>query len=189
MKRISLLLCVMIWGLIASAQKLESTTDYYTGYLSTNNFDQANTIKSIDGVLYFIFDDIPVALLRYPAMKTDEEYEIPATVRRICNNAFQGTVFLKTLKIHNRITEGMYVNLTIGENAFNDSSIENFIVIENNTSANEDGAFQDSKSNPKNRTEIARYDISGRRVNEDTEGVQIVVYDDNDAEKIYNKKK
>lgn len=166
----------------ANAQNLEGNSEFYTGYMSTTNFDQDNTIKSIDGVLYFIYEDVPVALIRYPAMKPQEVFEVPATVRRICNNAFQGTKFLKTVKIHNRVTEGAYVNLTIGESAFNDSSIENFIVIENNESK----VAQEIPQAPEKK-DVARYDLSGRKVDEVQDGFQIVVYDDNTSKKVINR--
>ena len=171
---------------MASAQKLESGSEFYTGYLTTSNFDQDNTIKSIDGVLYMIYEDIPIALVRYPAMNTASEYEVPSTVRRICNNAFQGTKYLKTLKLHNRVTEGTYVSLMIGEKAFNDSSIENFVVIENDQKA---ATHVIEKATTK-RKEVARHDLSGQKVvNTNTEGVQIVSYDDKTAKKVLNKNK
>ncbi len=175
---------LLLMGTNASAQKLEGNSEFYTGYMSTTNYDRANTIKSIDGVLYFIYDDIPVALLRYPAMKPQEEFEIPSTVRRICNNAFQGTKFLKTVKMHNKVTEGAYVGLTIGENAFNDSSIENFIVIENDENQTNVAMFE-----PTAKKDVARYDLSGRKAEKEQEGFQIIVYDDNTTKKVINKKK
>ena len=125
--KVGIYILVLLLSSSVHAQKLESGSDFYTGYLITTGYDKHNTIRSIDGVLYMIYDDIPIALVRYPAMNTRTEYEIPSTVRRICNNAFQGTKFLKTLKIHNKVTEGGYVSLAIGEDAFNDCSIENFL--------------------------------------------------------------
>lgn len=187
MRKLFILFIVSVFSFLANAQKLETNTEFYTGYLTTTNFDRNNTIKSIEGVLYFIYDNIPIALVKYPAMKTDEEFEIPSTVRRICNNAFQGTKFLKTLKIHNTVTEGAYVNLAIGEDAFNDSSIENFIVIENDV--NNEASYNVPKIESIAKTDVARYDLNGRKVDENTEGIQIVVYDDNTAQTIYNKKK
>ena len=169
---------------VAGAQKLESGSDFYTGYLTTTNFDKANTIKSIDGVLYMIYEDVPIALVRYPAMNTRTEYEIPSTVRRICNNAFQGTKFLKTLKLHNQVTEGSYVSLAIGEGAFNDSSIENFVVVENDQSSLSPVKEQKTAE----RKAVARYDLSGRRAGENAGGVQIVRYNDQTAEKVVKKK-
>ena len=161
----------------ASAQSLETSTAFPTGYMETSYFDEANTVKSIDGVLYMLYDDIPIVLVKYPPMNPREEYEIPSTVRRINNNAFQGTRYLKTLKMHNTVTYNRYVKLAIGETAFNDSSIENFVVIENDepvTSAlNEQHAVS--------RTETGRYDLSGRTVGNSFKGVQIVTYSDNTA--------
>ncbi len=164
----------------ACAQKIETNTEFPTGYLGATNFDASNTIKSIDGVLYIIYDDIPVALVKYPAMNPREEFEVPSTVRRICNNAFQGTKYLKTLKLHNIVTQGRYVCLNIGESAFNDSSIENFVVIEN------DGDVVDNSTAPTlaPRKEIATYDLAGRKTSGKQEGLQIVLYDDRSTEKV-----
>ncbi len=187
MKKVSAFLLFMMLCLLTSkvsAQTLEGNEEFYTGYMSTSNYDKYNTVKTIDGVLYFIYEDTPIALVRYPAMKTQEEFEVPATVRRICNNAFQGTKFLKTLKLHNRVAgPSGYLYLTIGERAFNDSSIENFIVIENDENSSSAAVSQQSAA----RRDVARYDLSGRSVDENAEGVQIVVYDDNTSRKVLNK--
>jgi len=162
----------------AKAQTLETTQNYPTGYMETGYYDKENTIKTIDGVLYMLYEGIPIVLVRYPAMNPREEYEIPSTVRRINNNAFQGTKFLKTLKMHNTVTYNRNVKLTIGETAFNDSSIENFVVIENDETA---ATIRDTPQSP-SRTEVARYDLAGRKVGTDFKGVQIVTYSDNTAQ-------
>ena len=154
----------------AGAQTLETQTNFTTGYISTSYFTAENTIKSIDGVLYMIYNDSPVALVKYPAMNPREEFEVPSTVRRICNNAFQGTKFLKTLKMHSTVTGGYNLHLLIGENAFNDSSIENFEVIENN----EDTASKARPATATPRQETARYDLAGRKTTEHVRGIQIV---------------
>lgn len=178
-------LALVLFSTWTKAQKLEVNQEYFTGYLSTSNFDVSNTIMSIDGVLYMLYDDIPVALVRYPAMNPREEFEVPASVRRICNNAFQGTKFLKTLKIHNVVSEGYYVNLTIGENAFNDSSIENFVVIENDNFTSANSPAYESRE----KEEVARYNTNGQTVNKEEDGIQILVYSDNTTRKVLNKKK
>ena len=162
------------------AQSLETTSGYPTGYMETGDFDIDNTITSIDGVLYMLYDGAPIVLVRYPAMNPREEYEIPSTVRRINNNAFQGTKFLKTLKMHNVVTYNRKVKLAIGETAFNDSSIENFVVIENDQTQ---AAVKVEQPNA-TRSEVARYDLAGRRVDADHKGLQVVTYSDNTAEKM-----
>lgn len=146
----------------ANAQSLETSTAFPTGYMETSYFDEANTVKSIDGVLYMLYDDIPIVLVKYPPMNPREEYEIPSTVRRINNNAFQGTKYLKTLKMHNTVTYNRNVKLAIGETAFNDSSIENFVVIENDAPVN--AAHNEQYALP--RTETGRYDLTGRTVDD-----------------------
>lgn len=163
---------MLMLALSAEAQTLETKTEYPTGYIATSYFTSSNTIKSIDGVLYMIYDDIPVALVRYPAMNPREEFEVPSSVRRICNNAFQGTKFLKTLKIHNEVTNGRNISLLIGENAFNDSSIENFEVIENH----EETAIHTRPTASSSQHETARYDLAGRKTNGQARGVQIVAH-------------
>lgn len=162
----------------ANAQSLETSNAFPTGYMETSYFDAANTVKSIDGVLYMLYDDIPIVLVKYPPMNPREEYEIPSTVRRINNNAFQGTRYLKTLKMHNTVTYNRNVKLAIGETAFNDSSIENFVVIEND----EPVASALNEPDAAARTETGRYDLSGRAVGNSFKGVQIVTYSDNTAQ-------
>jgi len=157
-----------------NAQSLETTSNYPTGYMETAYFDKANTIKSIDGVLYMLYEDIPVVLIKYPPMSPREEYEIPSTVRRIYNNAFQGTKYLKTLKFHNTVTYNRNIKLAIGETAFNDCSIENFIVIENDEPSS--SALNEQIVEP--RTEIGRYDLLGRKVGTGFKGIQIITYSD-----------
>jgi len=164
----------------ANAQSLETSTAFPTGYMETSYFDEANTVKSIDGVLYMLYDDIPIVLVKYPPMNPREEYEIPSTVRRINNNAFQGTKYLKTLKMHNTVTYNRNVKLAIGETAFNDSSIENFVVIENDAPVN--AAHNEQYAQP--RTETGRYDLTGRTVDDSHKGVQIVTYSDKTAQKV-----
>jgi len=182
MKKSLLIILLAIAGQ-TYAQKLETKSELFTGYLTTTNFDRANTIKSIDGVLYIIYDDIPVALVRYPAMNPREEFEVPSSVRRICNNAFQGTKYLKTLKLHNVVSDGLYINLAIGEGAFNDSSIENFVVIENDDTALN---YAPAKA-ARQRKEVARYTADGRPAKKDAKGLQIIAYDDQTAEKVIKK--
>jgi len=175
-----LLALVCLMSLQAGAQSLERYDKYVTGYITTSSFDATNTVASIDGVLYMIYADMPIALVRYPANNPREEYEVPSTVQRICNNAFQGTKYLKTLKLHSEVTGGNYLSLSIGESAFNDSSIENFVVVENDDTAVK-GLEQELDGA---RKEIARYDLQGREIIDTAEGVQIIRYDDNSARKV-----
>ena len=176
-----LTLLLIVASVTIKAQSLETNSAYPTGYLNTAYFSEGNTIRSIDGVLYMVYDDIPTALLRYPAKKTDKEFEVPSTVMRICSNAFQGTVYLKTLKLHNTVTYGKFTSIVISETAFNDSSIENFIVLEDDEVA---AAKPSEGLTDYIRKEYARYDVNGNKVTEDTKGIQIVTYDDNTSEKI-----
>ena len=172
--RVFFLFLLFVVSTQANAQTLETISNYPTGYMETAYFDKSNTIKSIDGVLYMLYEDIPVVLIKYPPMSPREEYEIPSTIRRINNNAFQGTKYLKTLKLHNTVTYNRSIKLAIGETAFNDCSIENFIVIENDdpslTTVNEKEVAP--------RSEIGRYDLLGRQVSSDFKGIQIITYSD-----------
>ena len=179
MKKLSTILMLML-ALSAEAQTLETQADFPTGYIATSYFTASNTIKSIDGVLYMIYDDIPIALVRYPAMNPREEFEVPSSVRRICNNAFQGTKYLKTLRIHNEVSDGRNLHLLIGESAFNDSSIENFEVIENH----EQAATHSKPATAAPREETARYNVAGCKVSDQTKGLQIVSYSDHTAQKV-----
>ena len=174
---------MMATALSVKAQTLETLSNYPTGYITTSYYSSSNTIKSIDGVLYMIYDNVPVALVKYPAMNEREEYEVPATVYRICNNAFQGTRYLKTLKLHSTVSFGNFITLVIGESAFNDSSIENFVVIENDGSTV--GMNGPSPTLPAQK--VARYDVTGRSVSPSASGVQIITYDDHTAKKVVKK--
>lgn len=174
-----LFLVMMATTLTASAQQLESFTDHPTGYITTSYYSSSNTMKTIDGVLYMIYDNVPVVLVRYPAMNEREEYEVPSSVRRICHNAFQGTQYLKTLKIHSTVTYGNFVSMTIADTAFNDSSIENFVVIENDATS---AAGMPEAPTP--HTETGRYDVAGRATTPSAKGVQIVTYNDHSAQKV-----
>lgn len=177
MKKIFVLV-FMVMSINVNAQSLETLSNYPSGYMETSYFDKNNTIQSVDGVLYMLNEGIPIVLVKYPAMNPREEYEIPSTVRRINNNAFQGTKYLKTLKIHIIVTS-RNIKLAIGESAFNDSSIENFIVIENDQTALNSHSYQSAPVE-----EIARYDVSGRKVGDDYNGVQIISYTDHSTKKI-----
>lgn len=180
MKRKSMLAAVLlVTALAARGQRLENSTDYTTGYIVTSGYDESNTIRAIDGVLYMIYDDLPMVLVKYPPMKQDETFEVPSSVRRICNNAFQGTKYLKTLRLHSTVTDGRFLNLTIGERAFDDSSIEAFEVVESSSAAPTGVA----KSASADRKEVGRYDAAGRKVGEGSNGVHIVVYDDHTSKK------
>lgn len=186
MKKLLSILLFLI-ATIASAQSQETFTDYPSGYAVTSYYMQGNTIKSIDGVLYMVYDNIPVVLVKYPAMNPRETFEIPSTVRRIMNNAFQGTKYLRTLKMHSTVTFGKFIQLAIGESAFNDASIENFVVIEDNqtTTAMAPSVSPDTPSSASSSPQVTgRYDMAGRPATDQTKGVQIVTYDDNTAKKV-----
>ena len=180
MKRLSIALMLML-TVSAEAQTLETQTDFTTGYISTSYFTESNTIKSIDGVLYMIYENSPIALVKYPAMNPREEFEVPSTVKRICKNAFQGPKFLKTLKIHSTVSGGYNLHLLIGENAFNDSSIENFEVIENH----EETASNVRPTTTTPRQETTRYDLAGRQTTEHAHGIQIVARGEETPRKVY----
>lgn len=183
MNRIISLLLFLACATGLSAQKLETSADYPTGYITTPYYSEGNTIKSIDGVLYMVYGDVPVALVKYPAMNEREVYEVPSTVRRICNNAFQGTRYLKTLRLHSIVTGGNFLQLNIGETAFNDSSIENFEVISDSrpTSLNEPAVSAPAAA----EAGAARYDLAGRPVAAASEApLQIVRSDDSSRKQL-----
>lgn len=180
MLKFKLAIVASVFALQCNAQQLESAKDFPTGYIEPFYFSSNNTIKTIDGVLYMINNNIPVYLLRYPPTNPREEYEIPSTVKRIANNAFQGTKFLKTVKIHNTCTFNNNTYLVIGESAFNDSSIENFEVIEND----ETSAVNASIPHSVERTEVAKYDITGKPITGSFEGTQIIQYSDGSSVKV-----
>lgn len=77
------------------------------------------------------------------------------------------------------MTDGRFINLTIGERAFDDSSIEAFEVVEGSSAAPTGVA----KSASADRKEVGRYDAAGRKVDEGSNGVHIVVYDDHTSKK------
>lgn len=180
-RKFTLTLTLLVTTMAASAQSLETVEQSPTGYMTTCYYTQGNTIKTIDGVLYMVYADVPMVLLRYPAMNPREEFEVPSTVRRIANNAFQGTRYLRTLRLHSTVSYGLFSQLTVGESAFNDSSIENFEVIEDNVTSGTEVRPETPLTPP---TEVARYDLAGRPVVQEQGGVQIITYDDHTARKV-----
>lgn len=133
--------CALI-AAAASAQVLETTkTDYPTGYVNSSVNAEGYTIGVEDGVLYFVDYGMPIVLVKYPPMKADEEFTVPATVKRIMNGAFDGVRNLRTLKLHSTVS-ALYPNmnsqgltLSIGETAFANSSIENFEIVTSGTTS------------------------------------------------------
>lgn len=182
MQKYYFILLFALAALCGRAQSLEATANHPTGYLVPNYCNGSNTIKSIDGVLYMVVNDVPVVLVRYPADNPRTSYEVPATVWRIANNAFQGAKHLKTLKLHNEVAGRDYMSLLIGETAFNDAAIENFIVLENDDVTASIGLTPETDA--ASRREVARYDVQGRPVESADDGVQIVRYADGTAEKV-----
>lgn len=93
MKKLFVFLFIFFLGLSCYAQSVDFGRNYITNSPYSSYF-------TINGVLYLGLDeDKPRILVRYPAGKKEETYEIPATVHDIAPNAFKGNKYLKTIII------------------------------------------------------------------------------------------
>ena len=115
-----------------NVSSIAETAFIYCGSLTKINVDEDNeTFKSIDGVL---FSSNMVALLQYPAQKTDEAYTIPDNVLIIKDYAFQHNDYLKTVTIPETVA-------TIGEYTFFDCDALTSITIPDEVVSIGDYAF------------------------------------------------
>ena len=75
-----------------------------SGLVAINVAEKNPPCKSINGVLFMRnAGGNPIALVKYPSASDRESYEIPDTVKKICNRAFADSRSLKSVKIHEKV--------------------------------------------------------------------------------------
>ena len=127
MRKILLIIGIALWSCCVYAQDtIERTDNYPTGYIKGA---YPYYFGTIDGVLYIFVGSSPSVLVRYPSQDTRESFTIPNTVSRISKGAFKGCRNLKEIIIPGSV-------FYIGDDAFDDTEIERFVVSGNDISAN-----------------------------------------------------
>lgn len=151
----------------SAQESIETSSQYPTGYIKATNPYHFGTI---DGVLYIITGNKPYTLVKYPPNDPRDSFVIPSTVTRIAKGAFKGSRNLKELIL----PETVYY---IGENAFDDTEIEIFTVVNSN------GVFSlldEGSDNP------VFYNLAGIQMNTPVQGINIVTQNGT-SKKVYVK--
>ena len=168
MRKVLFLLFALTMSTALSAQEIEKTDKFASGYI---NGTYVNKFKTIDGVLYAVGYEGTKdwILVRYPAGCHNPSFTVHENCRRIARGAFQGAAYLKEIYIPATVSY-------IGDNAFEGcTSLQGIYYGENSNSAAK-GIEADNAAD--DATEMARYDISGRPCSPNDKGVQIVVFSD-----------
>ena len=89
---------------------------------------------------------------------------------------------------YDRLTDGELINM-LADEGFSIDRIAamgdtNCIIIMSKNSNNESGIITNIRTGNSDATEIARYDLQGRLIDEDTQGIQIIVYSDYSAKTV-----
>ena len=127
MKKLLLIIGMALCAFSVYAQdNIERTDNYPTGYMKAA---YPYYFGTIDGVLYVFVGSTPSILVKFPPQDPRESYSIPNTVSRISKGAFKGCRNLKEIIIPVSV-------FYIGEDAFDDTEIERFVVSGNDISAN-----------------------------------------------------
>lgn len=161
----------------AHAQKAVATSENMpTGYVQRIGY--YGSYHTEDGVLFGTYDNTMPSgnarcetLIKFPENKALTEYTIPDGVYCIAKGAFQGNQHITKIRIPSSV-------VYIGENAFDGCS--KLLSIE----IYESSAVRDIEHDNTNATEVGRYNISGIKVDETEEGVQIILYGNGKAEKM-----
>lgn len=160
MKKIFFALFIILSVATVRAQdNIERTADYPTGYIKGA---YPYNYGSIDGVLYVFLGSEPTILVRYPANDPRKSFSIPNSVSRIAKGAFKGCRNLKELIIPRSV-------IYIGDDAFDDTEIESFLV-----SGNDISTYTPAKREGEDSS-IRYYDLSGRPLSSPVEGINLVV--------------
>ena len=93
---------------IEKIDNIEFCFEDWNNLKSINVEGNNSNFKSIDGVLFNKNCDL---LLKYPQNKDIESYNLPITVKEICNEAFMNNRFIQKISLHSPLE-------TIGEAAF-----------------------------------------------------------------------
>lgn len=157
------LLSVIVMTLLACSlfaqDNIERTDNFPTGYIK-GSFPYS--FGSIDGVLYVFLGSEPSILVKYPPNDPSESFTIPNSVSRISKGAFKGCRNLKEIIIPPSVHY-------IGDDAFDDTEIERFVVASNDVSAYNNKVESVAPG-------IAGYfDLSGKAFDNPPSGIGIMV--------------
>lgn len=160
MKKLLLISGVILWACCVYAQdNIERTDNYPTGYIKAA---YPYYFGTIDGVLYVFMGSSPSILVKFPSQDTRESFTIPNTVSRISKGAFKGCHNLKEIIIPGSV-------FYIGDDAFDDTEIERFVVSGNDISA------YNRPVESINPGVNAYYDLSGKVMDSPPSGIGISV--------------
>lgn len=177
MKYILTLITVLCTMMCANAQKAVATSENMpTGYVQRIGY--YGSYHTEDGILFGTYDNSISSgsarcetLIKFPENKALTEYTIPDGVYCIAKGAFKGNQHITKIRIPSSV-------VYIGENAFEGcsklASIEMY----------ESSAVRDIEHDDSESAEVGRYNISGIKVDETEEGVQIILYGNGKAKKI-----
>ena len=167
MKNVVLLLVALFeMSITGSAQEIEKTDKFTTGYV---NGTYVSKYKTIDGVLYAVGYEGTKdwILVRYPAGSRNTIYTVHPNCRRIARGAFEGAAYLQELYLPETVS-------FIGEDAFAGcTSLQGIYYDETTPSA---VRAIESDHFDADMVEVARYNLSGRPCHPHEKGIQIVVY-------------
>ena len=164
MKHLLLTAVVLTMAATAHAQ-LETESENPTGYIG-NSWPEL--FYTIDGVLLW-----NRTLVRFPVEDSRTEYVIPNGVERISNGAFRGCKNLRKIVIPKTM-------VYIGETAFDGSGIEIFSCTDNDEFTSIDVRERDVEG----RSEQARYNMQGMKIQQPQPGVNIIVNSDHTSQKV-----
>ena len=171
MKKLLLIIGMALCAFSVYAQdNIERTDNYPTGYMKAA---YPYYFGTIDGVLYVFVGSSPSILVKYPSQDTRESFTIPNTVSRISKGAFKGCHNLKEIIIPGSV-------LYIGDDAFDDTEIERFVVSGNDISA------YNRPVESINPGGVGYYDLSGMPIETPPDGVGIMM-EHGQGTKILNK--
>lgn len=108
-----------------------------------------------------------------------QTFDIPSWVTRICPGAFSGAG-ITTLRFPSSWTEGVtrQPSVFISPHAFDDCNIEHFETYNDGTSTSAKSIHTST-----GQEETARFDVAGRKNNDDEPGINIVQYNDGTVKK------
>lgn len=170
-KKLLLIIGMLFWACCVYAQDvLERTDNYTTGYIKGA---YPYYFGTIDGVLYIFVGSSPCVLVKYPSQNPRETFTIPNTVSRISKGAFKGCHYLKEIVIPGSV-------FYIGDDAFDDTEVERFVVSGNDISANNHSVES------MHHGVDGYYDLSGKALDTLPAGIGLIV-DKGKGTKILNK--
>lgn len=160
MKNLLLIVGMALWACCVCAQdNIERTDNYPTGYIKAA---YPYYFGTVDGVLYVFVGSSPSILVKYPSLDPRETFTIPNTVSRISKGAFKGCRNLREIIIPGSV-------FYIGDDAFDDTEIERFVVSGNDIST------YNRPVESTNPGSVRYYDLSGIASDSPPAGIGIAV--------------